>query len=178
MSTIDPKFTAQRACTLRENEKITSWEKEDDDKPCSNLISPKCCQNERKCAVKRLKKEYTISGGEGKKKRNTTYVPHWGWRCWGACRSCRSIRTVAVADPDNFMPSDLVWGTAAQDEDIGAATSSIEWKVTAEPVQCTLGEKMRMNNNLRKRRGWQTLFYIAYIISGDTNTIFDGYTLA
>ena len=38
-------------------------------------------------------------------------------------------------DSKNFMPSDLVGGTAAGDEDIGAETSSIDPKVTAEPVQ-------------------------------------------
>ena len=44
---------------------------------------------------------------------------------------------VAVAtgtDPKVFTPSDLVGGTAAGDEDIGAETSSIDPKVTAEPV--------------------------------------------
>ena len=37
-------------------------------------------------------------------------------------------------DPKDFTPSDLVGGTAAGDEDIGAETSSIDPKVTAEPV--------------------------------------------
>jgi hypothetical protein len=36
--------------------------------------------------------------------------------------------------PKVFTPSDLVGGTAAGDEDIGAETSSIDPNVTAEPV--------------------------------------------
>lgn len=37
-------------------------------------------------------------------------------------------------DPKVFTPSDLVGGTAAGEEDIGAETSFIDPKVTAEPV--------------------------------------------
>ena len=37
-------------------------------------------------------------------------------------------------DPKVFTPSDLGGGPAAGDEDIGAETSSIDPKVTAEPV--------------------------------------------
>ena len=42
-------------------------------------------------------------------------------------------------DPKDFTPSDLVRGTAAGDKDIGTETSSIDPKVTAEPVH--LGRK-------------------------------------
>ena len=42
--------------------------------------------------------------------------------------------TAAGTDPKDFTPSDLVGGMAAGDEDIGAETSSIDPKVTAEPV--------------------------------------------
>ena len=37
-------------------------------------------------------------------------------------------------DPKVFRPSDFVRGTAAGDGDVGAETSSIDPKVTAEPV--------------------------------------------
>ena len=37
-------------------------------------------------------------------------------------------------DPKVLMPSDLVGGMAAGDEDIGAETSSIDPNITAEPV--------------------------------------------
>lgn len=40
---------------------------------------------------------------------------------------------VAGTDPKDFTPSDLIGGAATGDEDIGAETSSIEPKVTAEP---------------------------------------------
>jgi hypothetical protein len=41
--------------------------------------------------------------------------------------------TVAGTDPKDFTPSDLMGGAAAGDEDIGAETSSIDPKVTADP---------------------------------------------
>lgn len=40
---------------------------------------------------------------------------------------------VAGTDPKDFTASDLIAGVAAGDEDIGAETSSIDPKVTAEP---------------------------------------------
>jgi hypothetical protein len=39
----------------------------------------------------------------------------------------------AGTDPNDFTPSDLIGGTEAGEEDIGAAASSMEPKVTAEP---------------------------------------------
>ena len=41
----------------------------------------------------------------------------------------------AGTDPKDFTPSDLRAGAAAGDEDIGADTSSIDPKVTAEPAK-------------------------------------------
>lgn len=40
---------------------------------------------------------------------------------------------VAGTEPKDFTPSDLMAGVAAGDDEMGAETSSIEPKVTAEP---------------------------------------------
>ena len=47
-----------------------------------------------------------------------------------------------------FTRSDLVRGTAARDEDIGAETSSIDPNATAEPVH--RGKKMRKIKQFKK----------------------------
>lgn len=47
----------------------------------------------------------------------------------GACAEVGVAGTV----PNDFTPSVFIGGTEAGDEDIGAETSSIEPKVTAEP---------------------------------------------
>ena len=44
------------------------------------------------------------------------------------------VAAAPSTDPKVFTPSDFVRGTAAGDEDTGTETSSIDPKVTAEPV--------------------------------------------
>ena len=75
------------------------------------------------------------------------------------------LELVTGTDPKVCTFSDLVGGTAAGEEDIGA--SSIDPKVTAEAR--TEDEKIKKTG--KKGRGWQTLFYGAYVISGDSDTI-------
>lgn len=50
----------------------------------------------------------------------------------------------AGTDPKDFTPSDLRAGAAAGDEDIGADTSSIDPKVTAEPAKRISAARVEM----------------------------------
>jgi len=73
--------------------------------------------------------------------------------------------------PKDFTPSDLINGAEAGDDDMGAAASSIEPKVTEEPEK---GEKMRRLGIL-----WEhTRFDGAYTVARHADSILNRHTLA
>jgi hypothetical protein len=72
----------------------------------------------------------------------------------------------AGTDPNDFTPSDLIGGTEAGEEDIGAATSSIEPKVTEEPMKTSMLVTKRREKRLEARLRPIHIFHVWTWLSG------------